>query len=137
MYQEILINIWKSLDSFRGDASVSTWIYRVAVNTSLSFTGKAFKKMKLIVNADSKNLDTVLDQNTIEEKLTKEAQFNQLQTEMNLLSVIDKAIISLMLEGLTMREIADIIGITESNAKVKIHRIKAHLKQKLKGVRNE
>ena len=137
MYQEILINIWKSLDSFRGEASISTWVYRVAVNTSLSFTGRAFKKMKLIVHADAQNLNIILDQKTMEERLTKEAQFDQLQIELNLLSVIDKALISLMLEGVTMREIADIIGITESNVKVKIHRIKVHLKQKLKGARDE
>lgn len=47
MYQEILVNIWNSMDRFRGESSISTWIYRIAVNTSLSFTGKAFLHMKL------------------------------------------------------------------------------------------
>ncbi len=62
---------------------------------------------------------------------------DQLQTELNLLSVIDKALISLMLEGLAMKEIAEIIGITEPNVKVRILRIKSQLKEKLKGVHYE
>ncbi|MBN1185022.1 MAG: RNA polymerase sigma factor [Bacteroidales bacterium] len=136
MYQEVLVNIWKSLENFRGDSAISTWIYRVAVNTSLTFTGKAFKQMKLIVNSDTQNLGSIVDDENYE-SLQKEEQFNKLQNELNLLSVIDKALISLMLEGLMMKEIADIIGITESNVKVKLHRIKDQLKLKLKGDSHE
>jgi len=133
MYQEVLVNIWKSLDNFRGDSAISTWVYRVAVNTSLSFTGKAFKQMKLMVNTDTQNLSSILDDEGLAEKQKEESQFNLLQTELNMLSVIDKALISLMLEGLSMKEIADVIGISEPNVKVKIHRIKAQLKTKLSG----
>jgi RNA polymerase sigma-70 factor (ECF subfamily) len=133
MYQEVLVNIWNSLDNFRGDSSINTWIYRVAVNTALHYTGNAYKRMKLIVNVDTKNLSIVLDNEDYEAKQVMEKQLTSLQNELNLLSVIDKALISLMLEGLTMKEIADIIGITESNVKVKIHRIKTHLKTKLRG----
>ena len=132
MYQEILVNIWKSLGNFRGDAAISTWIYRIAVNTSLSFTGKAFKEMKLMVNGTTENLSSIIDDESLSEKLKQEEQLNILQTELNLLSVIDKSLISLLLEGLTMREIADVIGITEPNVKVKIHRIKDQLKLKHK-----
>jgi RNA polymerase sigma-70 factor (ECF subfamily) len=137
MYQEILVNIWKSLDKFRGESALSTWIYRIAVNTSLSFTGKAFKQMKLMVDADSQNLNSVFEEEMLGQKLKQEKQFNLLQAELNLLSVIDKALISLLLEGLTMREIADVIGITEPNVKVKIHRIKEQLKTKLTGGNHE
>lgn len=133
MYQEILINIWKSLDNFRGDAALSTWIYRIAVNTSLSFTGKAFKQMKLLVNVDTENLNSLFGDESLEEKIKQEHQFALLQLELNQLSVIDKSMISLMLEGLTMREIAEVIGITEPNVKVKIHRIKEQLKLKMTG----
>lgn len=133
MYQEVLVNIWKSLDNFRGDAAITTWIYRVAVNTSLTFTGKAYRHMKLTVNGDTQNLSTVIDEESLQEKLEQELQLNHLQTELNQLPVMDKALISLMLEGLSMKEIADVIGITEPNVKVKIHRIKTQLKEKLKG----
>ena len=137
MYQEVLVNIWKSLDNFRGDSAISTWVYRVAVNTSLSFTGKTYKQMKLMVNGNTQNLSSILDDESLEAKHKEESQLNQLQNELNLLSVIDKALISLMLEGLSMKEIADVIGITEPNVKVKIHRIKAHLKTKLTGGTHE
>lgn len=133
MYQEILVNIWKSLDSFRGDSAVSTWIYRVAINTSLSYTGKAYKQMKLMVPADSCYLSNVLDDDSLVNKQLQEQQFEDLQNELNQLSVIDKALISLLLEGLSMKEIASVIGITESNVKVKIHRVKTQLKEKLEG----
>lgn len=136
MYQEILVNIWKSLDSFRGDAAMSTWIYRIAVNTSLGFTGKAFKQMQMMVNTDTENIGLLFDDG-LEDKLKQESQLNQLQTELNQMSVIDKSLMSLMLEGLSMREIADVIGITEPNVKVKIHRIKEQLKSKLSGGKHE
>ena len=137
MYQEILVNVWKSLDSFRGDSAIGTWIYRIAVNTSLGFTGKAFKQMKLLVNLDTENISSIFSDDLFEEKLKQEKKFELLQAELNQLSVIDKSLISLMLEGLTMREIADVIGITEPNVKVKIHRIKEQLKTKLSGGSHE
>jgi len=130
MYQEVLINIWKSLDHFRGDSNISTWIYRIAVNTSLSFTGKAFRHMKLMVNIDTPNLSALLDEEENHQFL--ETQLASLQSELNQLSVIDKALMSLTLEGLSIKEIAGVIGITEANVKVKIHRIKTDLKNQLK-----
>ena len=137
MYQEVLVNIWKSLGNFRGDSAINTWVYRVAVNTSLSFAGKAFKQMKLMINTDTQNLGNILDNSEIVEKLKKEDQLNQLQNELNVLSVIDKMLVSLMLEGLSTREIAEIIGITEPNVRVKIHRIKKELRIKLNNSSHE
>lgn len=133
MFQEVLVNIWRSLDNFRGDSAVSTWIYRIAVNTSLTYNGKTYRRMELVVNGDTQNLNVVFDEDSLEAKKIQEEQFECLQSELNLLSVIDKALISLMLEGLTMKEIANVIGITEASVKVKIHRVKAQLKMKLGG----
>lgn len=137
MYQEILVNIWKSLDKFRGDANINTWIYRIAVNTSLTFTGKAFKEMKLLVRRDAVNLSSILDEEQLAAKREQEKQLEVLHLELNLLSVIDKALISLVLEGQSMKDIADIIGISEANVKVKIHRIKLQLKENLKTFTHE
>jgi len=132
MFQEILINIWKSLDSFRGDSEIGTWIYRIAVNTSLSFAGKQYKRMKLNVDIDTKNLQGLfIDEK--EDHLLKEKQLHNLQIELNQLNVIDKAIMGLVLEDLSTKEIADIIGITEPNVRVKIHRIKETLRNNMKG----
>lgn len=133
IYQEVLVNIWKSLDNFREEAAISTWIYRIAVNTSLSFNGKAYRHMKLQVNLENRHLNSILDEEQFEDKLKEEQQYERLQNELNILSVIEKALISLALEGLSMKEIADVIGITESNVKVKLHRIKQQLKSKLGG----
>jgi RNA polymerase sigma-70 factor (ECF subfamily) len=131
MVQEILVNIWNSLDKFRGESTISTWIYRIAVNTSLSFTGKTFRYMKMQINSDQQHLNILLNDDELEEKYKQEADLEQLQTQLNQLSVIDKALISLVLEGLSMREIADVIGLTEPNVKVKIHRIKEEIKRNM------
>ncbi len=131
MYQEVLVNIWKSLDKFRGDSAISTWIYRIAVNTSISFSGMASRDKKLYIDKVPQNLNFLLDENELYQKFQIEEQLEQLEICVNQLSVIEKILISLVLEGLTMREIADVVGLTEPNVKVKIHRIKEQLKQQL------
>jgi len=133
MFQEILINIWKSLDRFRGDSAMGTWIYRIAVNTAITCSGKINRHLKVSVHTNSQRFSSVLDDDALEVKQIEEAQFDILQSELNILSIIDKTLISLMMEGLSTKEIADVIGITEPNVRVKIHRIKTELKRKLSG----
>ena len=135
MYQEILVNIWKSFDSFRGESEIGTWLYRIAINTSLNYAGKHYKKMKLNVKMEDVNLTNYIAEDEGSSKLTEE-RFNELQVQLNQLSVIDKALMGLILEGLSTKEIADIIGLTEPNVRVKIHRIKESLQIKIKGGRN-
>ena len=132
IYQEILINIWRSLESFRGEASIGTWIYRIAVNTSLDFAGKSYKQMKLNIDIETPNIKNLLideDDNPV----LKEQQLQDLKIHLNNLGIIDKAIMGLVLDDLSTREVAEIIGITESNARVKIHRIKETLRERMKG----
>ena len=135
MYQEILVNIWKSLDKFRGDSAISTWIYRIAVNTSLTFAGKSYRNLNLSIDQLPQNIGILLDDDELEKKQKTELHLEELETQLNLLSIIDKALITMMLEGLSMREIADVIGLTEPNVKVKIHRIKENLKQQLNNLK--
>lgn len=135
LYQEILINIWKSLDKFRGESSVNTWIYRIAVNTSLTFAGKNYRNLNLSIDQMPQGIGVLLDDNELEKKQKTELHLEELETQLNLLSIIDKALITMMLEGLSMREIADVIGLTEPNVKVKIHRIKENLKQQLNNLK--
>lgn len=131
MCQEVLINIWKSLDSYRGEAAISTWIYRIAINTSLSMSGKAFKQLKFRVDLDMQHLGNLIEEEENEKQKLLENQLDELQVEINQLSIIDKALISLLLENLSGKEIAQIIGLTESNVRVKIHRIKETLRESL------
>ena len=135
LYQEILINIWKSLDKFRGESSVNTWIYRIAVNTSLTFAGKSYRNLNLSIEQMPQGIGVLLDDDELEKKQKTELHLEELETQLNLLSIIDKALITMMLEGLSMREIADVIGLTEPNVKVKIHRIKENLKQQLNNLK--
>lgn len=133
LYQEILVNIWKSLETFRGDSAIGTWVYRVAVNTALGFAGKTIRRMQVSVSLDDKALKIFSDDEKEQDYVRKEQLISDLQDQINLLNVIDKVLITLMLEGLSYREIADIVGVTEPNVRIKIHRIKETLREKLKG----
>jgi RNA polymerase sigma-70 factor (ECF subfamily) len=131
LYQEILINVWKGLEKFRGDSQLSTWVYRIAVNTALSFVNKKNKYL---------NFNTYLDEGKAanlagddETPRVQEKQLELMSDLINGLSVVDKIIMSLVLEDLSTKEIAEIVGITESNVRVKIHRIKEELREKVKG----
>lgn len=136
IFQEILINIWKSLDKFRGESSVETWVYRIAVNTSLSFAGQHYRRMKLNVNVNDPDIVNRLVDDT-GDNLAREKLTQDLQIHLNNLGVIDKAIMGLVLDDLSAREISEIIGITEPNVRVKIHRIKETLRERMQGGQDE
>ena len=127
MHQEILINIWKSLDNFRGDAQWKTWVYRVSVNTALGFAKKEIRQQKIFIRQDDEKLKDFLDYDDYT-SIKKEKMLQALESEINMLSIVDKIIITLVLESVNYKEIALVIGITEPNIRVKIHRIKSELK---------
>jgi RNA polymerase sigma-70 factor (ECF subfamily) len=131
IYQEILVNIWKGLDSFRGDAQPGTWIYKIATNTALGFVMKEQKRLNLEVVLEEKNLKYFSEEPEVQHLPEKENMLNELENQINQLSVIDKILISLLLEDLSYRDIAEIVGITEPNVRVKIHRIKGILREKM------
>jgi RNA polymerase sigma-70 factor (ECF subfamily) len=127
MYQEVLINIWKSLESFRGEAAISTWIYRIAVNTSLGYAGRELQRLRLNVPDDGQQLMRIMQEDASVAQ-DQEYRFAEMELVLNRLTVVDKLLMSLVLEELTTREIADIMGITETNVRVKIHRIRESLR---------
>ncbi len=136
IYQEILVNIWKSLDLFRGESKIETWIYRIAINTSLSFAGKQYRRMKLNVNIEDPTIvGKLIDDG--DNVFAMERQSQSLQACLNGLGVIDKAIMGLVLDDLSYKEISEIIGLTEPNIRVKIHRIKETLRNQMKGYEND
>jgi RNA polymerase sigma-70 factor (ECF subfamily) len=137
LYQETLINIWKSLDTFRGESAISTWIYRIAVNTSLNFAGKELRRLKLNTSMDAGYIIHLIADESIDPPASKEKRLEMLEDLVNQLSVVDKILISLTLEGLSSREIAEIVGITEPNVRVKIHRIKETLRNQIKALSHE
>ena len=121
LFQETLINLWRGFDSFKGQCDVKTWIWRVSLNTCLTFE----RKKKRNVETVSLNMDINLFTDTDDE--TKQIQ--QLYHRINKLGVVDRAIILLWLENMSYEEIGQIIGISTKNVSVKLVRIKEQLKK--------
>jgi RNA polymerase sigma-70 factor (ECF subfamily) len=132
LYQEILINVWRGLEKFRGDSQLSTWVYRIAVNTALSFVNKKNKYLNFNTYLDEGKAADLVGEDR-DTSVAHEKQLDLMADLINQLSVVDKIIMSLVLEDLSTKEIAEIVGITESNVRVKIHRIKEQLRDKVKG----
>jgi len=125
LVQEIIYQLWKSFDSFRQQASVSTWMYRIAMNVAIYHLKKAKRKIP-IVELDIQDLDFhETDNKEFEEKL------QLLRYHLNKLGLLDKGIVMLYLENKSYEEIAQIIGISESNVGTKISRIKEKLRMQI------
>lgn len=117
--QEVFIKVWKNLDRFKGQSKISTWIYRIAVNTCLNvLRSSAYKKQPLELKTD------------IAEEEQNDDKEQQLQAMYSCISVLkpkDRSIILLVLDQEPYEDIASIMGLTENNLRVKIHRIKDKL----------
>lgn len=118
--QEVFIKVWENLASFRNEARVSTWIYRITVNTCLL----ELRKKKYLKGAEAfeKLANTPTEVHT-----SKERQLKSMYQCINKLPKENKGIILLELEGLPQKEIAEIVGITHEALRVRIHRIKNNL----------
>jgi RNA polymerase sigma-70 factor, ECF subfamily len=136
LYQEILINIWKSLGNFKGDSSINTYVYRVALNTAITFANKEAKRLSYKIEWDIEQFESVLSSENEGSHITPEME-EELKNELNNLTIIDRSIIILLLENVSSKEISQIIGITEPNVRVKIHRIKEDLRNKLNKGKHE
>ena len=132
LYQEMLIQMWKSLPNFKGDSKVSTWIFRVALNTALTHQKKLKRNQR---TSSIENLGFKLESDGmagVEMMEQKEAKIELLYKCINLLKRDERAIILLNLEGKKYEEIGEIIGLTTSHVGVKIKRIKERLLKLLK-----
>jgi len=120
LFQEILIQIWRSVPAFRQDASVTTWLYRISLNTAIKWTGKEQK------HTQAESLDKV-PSILQEHALQTDERLTWLYEEIYQLNKIDRSVALLLLDGFSYKEMAVILGITESNIGVKINRIKKQL----------
>jgi RNA polymerase sigma-70 factor (ECF subfamily) len=124
LFQEITIQLWKAYPKFRGDSKFSTWMYRVALNTAITLYRKSKRRVK------TQDYESVVFKITSEDyDDTEEEQLKLMYKAIKQLSDIEKALIFLYLEDKNYREIAETIGITEVNARVKMNRIKTKLKK--------
>ena len=124
--QEIVYQLWKSFDSFNSVYKFSTWMYRVALNVAISYYRKE-KKSRETVPLEEHLFEISDDEDVSEESVRN---FNLLQQFINELKELDRALIILYLEEKNYKEIAEILGITETNVATKISRIKEKIKQK-------
>jgi len=130
LFQEIMINIWKNLGKFEGRSLVSTWIYRIAVNTSLMHVKSAGRRGSMFTSLDEHSFNAPEpDPSEREEKIRTGKAVEQLYSSINKLKEIDRLIISMVLDELSYKEIAEITGMTVTNIGVKITRIKKELAQ--------
>ena len=116
--QEIYVNIWLGLKQFRGDSKISTWIYRVAVNSALM----AIRSLKPTIETIPMDF-SILDISSEIDDMQKE-NLQQLYSLINRLEEIEKAIILLWLDEYSYDEIADTLGLKRNTVAIKIHRIK-------------
>ena len=124
LFQEILIQLWKSYTSFQGKSKFSTWMYKVSLNVALQYLRKSKKGPQEIGLSQSlHNLPDVIHRDDYEE------QTKLLRGAINQLNDVEKAIILLHLEEKDNEEIAQIIGITQNYVRVKMNRIKIKLKK--------
>ncbi|MBW1297615.1 RNA polymerase sigma factor [Aquimarina litoralis] len=120
--QEVCINIWNSLESFRGTSSYKTWIYRITVNTCLQHIRKEKKAKKIAI-------DTVLYAVTEESNEVDVEKSQSLYKAIGKLEELDRLLIMMILDGQSYDNISEIMGIQSTNVRVKIHRIKKRLKK--------
>lgn len=120
--QEIFIKVWEKLDTFRNDSSISTWIYRITVNTCLLYLRKSSSRKEVRTEI----LSQIVSENYSSQK---DEQLQQMYQCIQKLEETNKMIILMTLDGIEYQEIAEVIGITEETLRVRIHRIKKNLTQ--------
>lgn len=126
LFQEITIQLWKSFPGFKGDAKFSTWMYRVALNTAITLFKKSAKKSFINTEIDVSSLKMEYEYYEDDEHKLK-----KMYQAIHSLSDIEKALIMMYLDDKPYKEIGEILGITEGNARVKMNRAKNNLKQKI------
>lgn len=120
--QESFISVLQNLESFREEAAISTWIYRIATNKCLRSIKKEKKQKKMKENIQIEALC-----NTDKDSEEKDKKLAFLRQCIFKLAEVDRIIITLFMEGLTQEKIAEINGLSHSNVRVRVHRIKEKL----------
>lgn len=125
LFQEMLVQIWRSTENFRGESKISTWIYQICINTALSFRSKLARSKKRFEPLDGKIFVQPAPDNT------KDEQLQRLYAAIRELKPVDRAIVSLYLDDKSYEETAQILGISKTNVATRLMRLKKHLTEKL------
>ncbi|SKC88574.1 RNA polymerase sigma factor [Ohtaekwangia koreensis] len=123
LFQEIVLQLWRSFPSFRGEAKITTWMYRIALNTAIS----GFRKQtRLVKTEDLQEVHMNISDNWADDR---EEDFQKLQWAVRQLPEIERAMIMMALEEVPYDEIAETIGITQNNVRVRMNRIREKLRK--------
>ena len=125
LYQEIVYQLWKSFSSFKESSKISTWMYRVALNTAI-FHLKKNKRKVATIPMDLEILKLAEVRDSVEDE-----NIQQLYAHIQQLNLLEKGIVLLYLEGTNHEEIASIVGISTSNVGTKLSRIREKLKSQI------
>ena len=131
LIQEIVLQLWRSFSKYDKKYKMSTWIYRIALNVSISFLRTESRRKKWRNQVSEPLIDIVDEVNQESELAVKLQTLNQFISE---LRPLDKALMVLYLESKSHEEMAEILGITKSNVATKIGRIKQHLKKQFEQI---
>lgn len=136
LFQEILLQLWCSIPGFRGKAAVSTWVYRVALNTALVWKrGQKKRRQRRTPLIDISQIPDISEEHTTS---AEDRQIvDRLYVAIRELPKVDASLVLMYLDGLSYSEMADILGISESNVGVKLNRAKKQLARLLKGYIDE
>jgi RNA polymerase sigma factor (sigma-70 family) len=125
--QEITVHIWRSLSAFQGRSGLSTWVYRITVNTCLDNLRAAHRRSRLVQDGLPEDSE-IFAVATREPGPELEDDVRHLHECIRRLPPLEKTLISLYLEDVGTREMAEILGISEGNVRVKLHRTKQRLR---------
>lgn len=124
LFQEVLVHVWRSMGTFKGNSTIGTWMFRVALNVCLRFKSKHTKNQNRFIRLDS---ITIANFGSEENSEVENEKLNSLRKCVKELNEADKAIVALYLEGIAYREISSILGLSENLIAVKVMRIKSKL----------
>ena len=128
LYQEIMFQLWRSWGSFTGASSIDTWVYRVALNTALTHVRRRSSRVETTLDEEHLESEALASPlGNPEDLLDLDEQSERLHAAIERLDGIDRMLVTMHLDGRSYREMADVIGITESHVGVKLHRIRKTL----------
>ena len=130
LYQETLFQLWRALPNLREEAHADTWLYRIVLNTAISFVRKDTSRRSRLVSGIDQSLHDIPD--TQPHRDPAEEKSSQLSSAIAQLSETEKAVITLFLEDLTYEQMASVLGVTENNLGVMLHRAKKKLSNIMK-----
>ena len=131
LFQEIVIQLWKSFESFRNESKISTWMYRVALNTALTEKRRSNKKVSLSFPSSLK--DDKAQENVVD---GYEENLNILYDAISKLTEVEKAIVMLYLDDKRYEEMEEVLGISQATLRVKMNRVKEKLRQITKSIQH-